>query len=132
MTVCVNHYRIIGYPVCITDELKYDRNEFIFNFAVVMDEREESAAWEMVVRKLAVLMRSLEEQSGFLSKEEAENEDGQSLPRGIHGSMSKTKARRIYALCEMIMEDLNNYSECMIPIGEPVPFLEEHSIEVPF
>jgi hypothetical protein len=24
---------------------------------------------------------------------------------------------KIYALCEMVLEDLNNYAECMIPIG---------------
>jgi hypothetical protein len=23
----------------------------------------------------------------------------------------------VYALCEMVLEDLNNYAECMIPIG---------------
>lgn len=83
-----------------------------------MDEKEESAAWEKVVRKLAVLMRSLEEQSDFLSNEEAENEDDQSYLAATHGSTGKAKVKRIYALCEMIMEDLNNYSECMIPIGK--------------
>jgi hypothetical protein len=25
---------------------------------------------------------------------------------------------KVYALCEMVLEDLNNYAECMIPIGE--------------
>jgi hypothetical protein len=24
---------------------------------------------------------------------------------------------KVYALCEMVLEDLNNYAECMIPIG---------------
>ncbi|KAF2230685.1 NPR2-domain-containing protein [Viridothelium virens] len=120
VTICVNHNRVIGYPVCITDELKYDRNEFIFNFAVVMDEKEDSAAWEMVVRRLARLMRSLEEQGGFLSKEEAEDEDGPRIsgPDSGHELGHKTATRRVYALCEMIMEDLNNYSECMIPIDQ--------------
>jgi nitrogen permease regulator 2-like protein len=32
------------------------------------------------------------------------------LPKGSNS--------KVYALCEMILEDLNNYSECMIPIGE--------------
>ena len=83
-----------------------------------MDEKEQSAAWELVVRKLARLMRSMEEQSGFLSKEEAEDESDAHLSRTqSHELNRKSKVRRIYALCEMIMEDLNNYSECMIPIG---------------
>jgi hypothetical protein len=27
----------------------------------------------------------------------------------------------VYALCEMVLEDLNNYAECMIPIGMFLP-----------
>ncbi|KAI9702724.1 MAG: Nitrogen permease regulator 2 [Bogoriella megaspora] len=125
VTICVNHNRIIGYPVCITDERKYDRNEFIFNFAVVMDERENSAAWETVIRKLARLMRSLEEQSGFLSQDEAEREDKDEVSEAEHLEkmtestiLEQSNSSRVYALCEMIMEDLNNYSECMIPIDQ--------------
>jgi len=52
-----------------------------------------------VVRKLNTLFRTLEEQSQFLSK------DG-----------SQPDAGKIYALCEILLEDLNNYSEAMIPI----------------
>ncbi|KAJ9646459.1 Nitrogen permease regulator 2 [Coniosporium tulheliwenetii] len=44
VTVCVNHYRIIGYPICISNyEGKYNRNQFIFNFALVLDE---DAEWD--------------------------------------------------------------------------------------
>jgi len=53
-----------------------------------------------VVRKLARLMRGLEEQGEFLSKD-----------------LSPPGTGKVYALCEMVLEDLNNYCECMIPIG---------------
>jgi hypothetical protein len=100
--------------VCIR-EGKYSRNDFIFNFAVVISESEvDWACYGEVVRKLGRLLRGLEEQGGFLSREEEgagcwedEGEDGF---RGV-GS-------KVYALCEMVLEDLNNYNECMIPIGE--------------
>lgn len=46
-------------------------------------------------------MRSLEEQSKFLSEDTSASGTG-----------------KIYSLCEMLMEDLNNYAECMIPIDE--------------
>lgn len=46
-------------------------------------------------------MRSLEEQSYFLSADDSAPGTG-----------------KIYSLCEMLMEDLNNYCECMIPIDE--------------
>ncbi|KAI9817183.1 MAG: Nitrogen permease regulator 2 [Pycnora praestabilis] len=104
VTVCINHYRILGYPVCITSR-KYDRNEFIFNFAIVLEEEADMSSYQSVLRKLAKLFRSLEEQGQFLSKDEA---DG---------------GAKVYALCEMILEDLNNYCECMIPIGL---FLHRH------
>lgn len=52
------------------------------------------------MRKLNTLFRTLEEQSLFLSR------DGSSAPN----------SGKIYALCEILLEDLNNYSEAMIPI----------------
>lgn len=58
-------------------------------------------SYKSVVKKLAHLMRSLEEQSHFLSDDTAAPNSG-----------------KIYSLCEMLMEDLNNYCECMIPIDE--------------
>jgi hypothetical protein len=95
--------------VCIR-EGKYDRNEFIFNFAVVIGEAEEDwACYGEVVRKLGRLLRGLEEQGGFLSKEE----EGVWEVGGWRGWMGS----KVYALCEMVLEDLNNYAECMIPIG---------------
>jgi hypothetical protein len=112
LTFCVNHHRIIGYPVCIREN-KYSRNEFIFNFAVVVGESEQDwACYGEVVRKLGRLLRGLEEQGGFLSREEEGvwNDDGEE-------GMGWESGSKVYALCEMVLEDLNNYAECMIPIG---------------
>lgn len=119
MTFCTNHHRIIGYPVCVR-EGKYNRNEYIFNFALVIDEAiEDWAAYGEVARKMGRLLRGLEEQGGFLSREEEdvlESDDkgsgsGSAYPVGEYGS-------KVYALCETVLEDLNNYAECMIPIDE--------------
>lgn len=79
------------------DDRKYARNKFIFNFAVVLDEDVEFSTYKSVVRKVAKLFKALEEQSGFLSNEVTRS--------------------GVYALIEQVMEDLNNYSECMIPIS---------------
>ena len=51
------------------------------------------------MRKLNTLFRTLEEQSQFLSQDRSPPDTG-----------------KIYALCEILLEDLNNYSEAMIPI----------------
>ncbi|KAJ5526699.1 Nitrogen permease regulator [Penicillium frequentans] len=100
LQVCTNGYRILGYPICMKS-VRYDRNEFIFNFCLVLSEEDDFSTYKSVVRKLADLMHALEEQSGFLSRDFSKNGEG-----------------KVYSLCEMLMEDLNNYCECMIPIDE--------------
>lgn len=101
ITFVANKHRIIGYPVRLSDknsERKYQRNEYIFNFVIVLDEATDVSSYQAVVRKIARLFRALEIESGFLWKE--------------------AESPAIYALIEQIMEDLNNYCECMIPIGK--------------
>lgn len=142
VTTCTNRCRVVGYPVCIKGN--YKRNEFIFNFALVLDE--DAADWgsyASVVRKLGRLLRALEEQGGFLSKEEDprwfddDEDDGlgerhadvddnvnggdshkDDVPPNTWASEPAGNGGKVYALCEMILEDLNNYCECMIPIGK--------------
>ncbi|KAM5456825.1 Nitrogen permease regulator 2 [Microsporum audouinii] len=98
--VCTGGHRILGSPVCMKSP-RYDRNEFIFNFCIVLNEEDEWGTYKTVVQKLAHLLCGLEEQSGFLSKDTSKDGEG-----------------KIYSLCETLMEDLNNYYECMIPIDE--------------
>ncbi|KAL3496629.1 nitrogen permease regulator 2-domain-containing protein [Aspergillus germanicus] len=98
--VCTNGFRILGYPICMKSP-RYDRNEFIFNFCLVLAEDEDFSSYKSVAQKLADLMHGLEEQSGFLSKDYSKSGEG-----------------KVYSLCETLMEDLNNYCECMIPIDE--------------
>lgn len=123
LTFCVNHHRVIGYPVCIR-EGKYSRNEFIFNFAIVIGESEPDwACYGEVVRKLGRLLRGLEEQGGFLSREEVgvwddEVKSGLGRADEEHSAFGVGGGSKVYALCEMVLEDLNNYAECMIPIGK--------------
>ncbi|KAF2846900.1 nitrogen permease regulator 2 [Plenodomus tracheiphilus IPT5] len=130
LTFCVNHHRVIGYPVCIR-EGRYSRNEFIFNFAIVIGENEADwACYGEVVRKLGRLLRGLEEQGGFLSREEDgvwDDDAGIGTGAGYYGDLDDDNGvggfgvgggSKVYALCEMVLEDLNNYAECMIPIDD--------------
>lgn len=103
----------MGFPICITNQ-KYDRNDFIFNLCIVLDEDAVWSAYASVVRKLARLFKNLEEQGDFLSQEEKRDD------LIIAGEMGYGGRSKIYALCEMVLEDLNNYCECMIPIGRSV------------
>lgn len=67
----------------------------------MLAEDADFTSYVAVVRKLNTLFRTLEEQSQFLSRDVSEPDKG-----------------KIYALCEILLEDLNNYSEAMIPIDE--------------
>jgi nitrogen permease regulator 2-like protein len=71
ITVCVNKHRVISYPVCVDNPARYERNQFIFNFGLVLEESvEDWSGYASVVRKVAGLFRNLEEQGGWLSMEE--------------------------------------------------------------
>jgi len=95
---------------------------------LVLDEDAEFSGYVTIVRKLAILFRNLEEQSMFLSREEEKeaidaagnlSDDELDLhhSRSVDIPSHYQPSGKIYSLCEMIFEDLNNYCECMIPIG---------------
>ncbi|KAF2681145.1 nitrogen permease regulator 2 [Lentithecium fluviatile CBS 122367] len=118
LTFCISKCRVIGYPVCIR-EGKYSRNEFIFNFALVVEEGlADWVAFGEVVRKLGRLLRGLEEQGGFLSGEEEGRGVWEDDGAGEEAGLGFGGGSKVYALCEMVLEDLNNYAECMIPIDD--------------
>ncbi|CDO56244.1 similar to Saccharomyces cerevisiae YEL062W NPR2 Subunit of SEA (Seh1-associated), Npr2/3, and Iml1p complexes [Geotrichum candidum] len=97
VTFKVGKYRVVGFPVNISDP-SYPRNFFVFNFAFVFKYRGESAVYETSIRRLARMFMALEEQSKFLSR--------------------RTTYETIDSLLQQIYQDINNYSECMIPIDE--------------
>lgn len=82
-------YSVLGFPVSINDP-KYDRNEFIFNFGLVVetaavrdgggsggdgtgpggDDDNDQVPYERVVRRLAATFAEMEKQTGFLSQDQ--------------------------------------------------------------
>lgn len=96
-------YTILGHPVVIAD-VKYRRNEFIFNFGLIVEADVDHTPYERVVRCLATTFNEMERQDEYLSRGESRDEDDARRP--------------IASLLEIIKEDLNNYGECMIPVGQ--------------
>lgn len=154
LSFCASGLRILGHPVCIKND-RYPRNEFIFNLCLVLDETIETSAYVKVVNSVARLLKRLELESEWLSRDERETapdddpaaEDVKSGTSGSRanawGAKSESKASRgfsgsawtaagsamdeelqygvqrskVQVFCETLMEDLNCYGECMIPVG---------------
>lgn len=100
-------YTVLGFPVSIPHH-KYQRNEFLFNFGLVVESDVDQIPYERVVRRLAVTFAEMEKQNEYLSQDQR--------------NMNNEARRPIESLLEIIKEDLNNYGECMIPVGM-LPFL---------
>ncbi|TGJ88349.1 hypothetical protein E0Z10_g460 [Xylaria hypoxylon] len=94
-------HSILGFPVSIPHE-RYHRNEFIFNFGLVIESDVDQIPYERLVRRLAVTFAEMERQNGYLSSD-GQVDDGR---------------RPIESLLEIVKEDLNNYGECMIPVDD--------------
>jgi hypothetical protein len=98
---------VLGFPVSIPSP-RYDRNEFIFNFGLVVDNDVDQVPYERVVRRLAATFAEMEKQSGYLSQDV-----------DAAAAAGENQARRpIGSLLDIIKEDLNNYGECMIPVDD--------------
>lgn len=106
-------YTMLGHPVLIA-HTKYLRNEFIFNFGLLIEAEVDRTPFERVVRCLANTFSEMEKQDEYLSKGEGrQHHDGEG--RQHHDGDIR---RPIEGLLEIIKEDLNNYGECMIPLGK--------------
>jgi len=115
-----NKYAVLGFPVSIPDQ-KYRRNEFIFNFGLVVEVDVDQIPYERVVRRLAATFAEMEKQNEFLSQEGKMCGSGSGGGGGggsstVSGARGEVR-RPIESLLEIIKEDLNNYGECMIPVG---------------
>lgn len=109
--------------------------------SIVLDEKEDFTSFEGVVRKLARVFRELEGIGRLLSRDEKEEGAGkgghggqESGTGGGKGSTMKKAPHvggKVYAICEMILEDLNNYCECMTPIGTYSSFASSRGLQLP-
>ncbi|CAO1394301.1 unnamed protein product [Diamesa tonsa] len=69
ITVNTLGYKLVGYPIKI-DNQRYARNAFYFNLCFVCDSHSRSVQYETVVKKLAEYFIMMEDETGFLSKED--------------------------------------------------------------
>lgn len=114
LTMKYENYRIVSYPVTVNSS-SYSRNFFSFNFVFIFRYDCETSPYEPAIERLAKMFRVLEEQNQILSL--AENDPVFFKdPNTIHNKPKTTFS--IQDLIMRIYQDLNSYSECLIPIDE--------------
>ncbi|KAI8928411.1 nitrogen permease regulator 2-domain-containing protein [Entophlyctis helioformis] len=97
VTLSTTHYKVVGHPVLL-ENTKYERNALLFNLCFVFERGAITACYEQVVCKMARVLKSLEVESEFL-----------------HNATTKAS---ILNIIEQLLEDLNSYNECQIPIND--------------
>ncbi|KAG9303557.1 hypothetical protein G9A89_018453 [Geosiphon pyriformis] len=99
VSFCTDSHKVLGFPVWIdsTEFREYRRNFFMFNLCFVFDRNADTSSYDPVVRKIARVLTGLELESGFL----------------YHEGTKKI----MYNVIEQLLEDLNSYCECQIPIN---------------
>ncbi|KAI8603722.1 nitrogen permease regulator 2 [Dissophora ornata] len=95
VTISTPTCKVMGFPINL-EHKKFQRNALMFNLAFVFDKDAATSSYEPVVRKMARVLKALEKESEFLSWQ-------------THGSGMQN-------LIEQLIEDLNSYCECQIPI----------------
>ncbi|KAK3840433.1 MAG: nitrogen permease regulator 2, partial [Linnemannia elongata] len=101
VTISTPTCKVIGYPINL-EHKKFQRNALMFNLAFVFDKDAEISSYEPVVRKMARVLKALEKESEFLTPSLMDllQADGSGMQN----------------LIEQLIEDLNSYCECQIPI----------------
>ncbi|CCE83764.1 Piso0_004351 [Millerozyma farinosa CBS 7064] len=130
ISIKVGKYKVLGYPVNLENP-KYSRNSFNFNFCFVFSYNSDTTPYESAIERMGKMFQVLEEQSFILSSSDksgsffkANGTDRPMENRKVNDmhvtpgfrNMSKITLSSIESLMQQIFQDLNNYSECCIPL----------------
>ncbi|KAL7662444.1 Nitrogen permease regulator 2 [[Candida] zeylanoides] len=121
----IDRFRVLGYPVNVPNP-DYARNSFSFNFCFVFPYDSDTTPYELCIRRTGKMFRVLEEQSFMLSRLDVRWAyfKPETRPVGLleppplpgHTRHKRISLSSIESLIQQIYSDLNNYSECCIPL----------------
>lgn len=148
----IKEHKVVGFPVNIEGS-RYARNSFNFNFGFVFPYSANTMPYEAAIARMGKMFQALEEQSNLLSRLDKEqiffSGEHENLALGSaieytpgHERIQKILMLSIESLIHQVYQDLNNYSECCIPIDSatsvdiklfPVlpPPVDLHAYQVP-
>lgn len=97
VTIAAEQAKILGYPILIEDEAKYERNFLMFNLCFVFDRDAELSGYEPVARRTGRLLRSMEQTLSLISAPDS--------------------PLKVKSMLEGLFEELNSFSELSISFG---------------
>ncbi|EGC38526.1 hypothetical protein DICPUDRAFT_148736 [Dictyostelium purpureum] len=129
ITLTAFDYKILGYPVLVQD-VKYHRNALLFNLCFVFDKNTETTNYNQIVRKLGIILRTLEKESEYLfnqSKEIGLNKDQPDLP-----VILETLYRELntYGESTFIVDEANTINVKLLPTPDEPPEILPHQVPV--
>ena len=112
-------YKFLGCSVGI-ENAKYSRNALLFNVCFVLDEEICTDKYEGVVKKLVAYLKTLEQESGFISQEATRNKIQFMLTAILHGLNRKGE-------CNIKIDGSNTiYLKLVHGRGHPPAVLDHH------
>ncbi|XBW34714.1 hypothetical protein QEN19_000281 [Hanseniaspora menglaensis] len=140
LTFIYKDFRLISFPIYLKKP-HYFRNMFCFNFVFIFKKDAKTFPYEPIIEKLGRMFQVLEEQSQILSiaskdmiyfKNDEQHETAEDSSNDAHKGVEKSKysiiSQQINNSEEKLLDigsiitklylDLNNYSECLIPINK--------------
>lgn len=127
ISIKIGGFKVLGYPVNIENE-QYARNAFTFNFCFVFPYDGDVGPYEPAVSRMGKMFQALEEQSYILSRLDKLGSFFKDRSIRLEAMISnglftpgfkrtrKMSLSSIESLIQQIYQDLNNYSECCIPL----------------
>ncbi|OBA25016.1 nitrogen permease regulator 2 [Hanseniaspora valbyensis NRRL Y-1626] len=115
LTLIYKDFRLISFPMYLKKPY-YFRNVFCFNFVFIFKNDSKTVPYEPIIEKLGKMFQILEEQSQILSMSCKDmiyfksDEQHENIDEITNENNSKSLVTKLYL-------DLNNYSECLIPIN---------------
>lgn len=124
ISIKVGKYKVVGFPVNIDNE-NYLRNSFNFNLCFVFSYNSDTITYELTIKRIGKMFKVLEEQNYLLSRLNSEFFKSEhinqiNLRAEIPGfqNFKRITLSSIESLINQIYQDLNNYSECCIPLDD--------------
>eukprot|EP01083_Nonionella_stella_P157699 512254_1 len=121
ISLSVLDYKILGYPVRLESN-RYPRNALLYSFGLILDPGTPATGYEAALRKLALSVRRVEVESGFLVQPSAKVEV-ERIIKSVFEDLNRC------GRSEVIIDPANRLSLQLCPSSHSPP--EIHSQDVP-